>query len=153
MAEKKNSCPHESFRSNGRSKGGKQRYRCNLCNITWSVGDTDARHISTAKELKIQRLLLAGRSIREVAKEAGVCKKTVMRRAGTPAPPPQVKRGIGPRDCDWCGKRIETKREFGRRTRRVKHKFCNSICYQAFYKEKRSSNGRIQEETTAASRT
>lgn len=81
-------------------------------------------------------LLSKGKSVRQVAVEAGVHMTTVLRRM-KPRAPQVVSRRSGASLCDYCGKRIEKEREFHRRTRRTIHKFCDMWCYGAFYRDQR----------------
>lgn len=95
--------------------------------------------ISQEKVLLIYELLTAGLSIRSVCEKVGVAKNTVLRiraRLFT-GHEKQRSRVIGLSNCDQCGTKISKDKEFFRRTRRTRHKFCSSDCYQAFFKAMR----------------
>lgn len=112
--------------------------------------------IPEEKEERISDLLKAGKSFREIAREVGVAKETVAARAMrlTVEVPPRVR--VGAINCDNCGNELHGDREFFRRTRRTKHKFCSHACYCDFYRrlraedqckrcgEKRGSGGNLQ---------
>lgn len=93
--------------------------------------------LSQEKEKMIRSGIAAGLSQREIAKAAGASKATVARRL-TRAMPTPIRGSIGSNECDHCGKVIARDREFHRRTRRTKHKFCGFECYGAFYSAKRA---------------
>lgn len=86
--------------------------------------------ISDEKDKAIRELLAQGKSIRVVAREVGVSPKTVFSRRARKEVPPGKKSGWDL--CDHCGKKLENKKEFHRRTRRTNHKFCSQDCYAAF---------------------
>lgn len=84
----------------------------------------------------IRRMLAAGASYREVERVTGCARQTIARRRPEKLYGERVKRRV-PRAsrlpvCDYCGKPIDGEREFYRRKRRTKHKFCSHGCYGAF---------------------
>lgn len=124
----------------GRNRGGNQRYHCNICHRTMSEAVcNDMRRTRPELVEKIKAELINGKSLRQIYKETGVHKKTIATIKSRMCPPPTKKtpQKIGPTDCDNCGETITTTREFFRRTRRTRHKFCSSDCYRDFYRKRK----------------
>jgi transposase-like protein len=131
-------CLHLHSHRHGRDRYGRQRMLCTNCRSTWTVIDDGRRQdsrISEAKERRIETLLLTGASIHEIAKTVGVSRNTVVARRGPVKYKPRASR-VKPGCCDWCGDLITKPREFDRRTRRLKHKFCDNNCYSAYMHER-----------------
>lgn len=87
--------------------------------------------ISQEKDLQIRFLLAQGVSHREIGRRVGVAHQTVSLRSRQPVVDEPVRRASFDQ-CDFCGKLVGHK-EFHRRTRRTKHKFCCHGCYCDFY--------------------
>lgn len=88
---------------------------------------------------RIRELLAMGWSIHRIERALGVSRYAIGRRRYC-GPVPHRERAPHIRDefaCDWCGHEIGF-REFHRRTRRTKHKFCGPDCYRAFYAWRRA---------------
>lgn len=132
-------CKHGAERKHGRDRYGRQRFRCNVCGSTWSGNDRrNTNRLPADKEARLQAALAEGLSVRQIASRVGVSKQTVARRIPNLVAA-RTRTRVGQNGCDWCGKLIGT-REFHRRTRRTKHKFCGNECYQLFYKDRRKGD-------------
>ena len=76
-------CPHCgcSTRRFGFNRNGSQRYRCGVCSVTFTDGDTrppDRRRLSFDRAVFCLRMLLEGTSIRSVERLTGVNRNTLM---------------------------------------------------------------------------
>lgn len=126
-------CGHNNFRSHGRTRNGARRWRCRICEKTWSDNQEHrVNRIKPAKEKLILEMLADGKSVREIRAATKCSTQTICKYAPAPQDPPPARR-VGQFECDHCGKTID-KKEFHRRTRRTNHKFCSGLCYQAYYR-------------------
>lgn len=87
--------------------------------------------IPHAKEVEIFALAAQGVGSREISRRVGVAHQTVVARTQRRTVDAPTKKA-GYHQCDFCGKPVPETREFFRRTRRSKHKFCQWDCYTAF---------------------
>lgn len=92
--------------------------------------------LNAQRDELIRQLLSSGKGVREVARITGHDKNTVAARTNQKLGKPKRAKP-GHNRCDNCGAKIEGEREFYRRTRRTKHKFCSHDCYGEFYKRAR----------------
>lgn len=135
-------CRHRNARKNGDDRHGKQRWLCRDCGHTFIDTERVGRvyRLSTEQHEHICRLIAAGMSVREIVRMTGHGNVTVMRRIPKPtvAKPPRIL--AGEFKCDNCGGDISGKREFHRRKRRTKHKFCSHDCFNDFYRSLRAND-------------
>ncbi len=97
-------------------------------------------HLPPEKDQLIRTLLADGLSIRKVQRITGATKTTISRRLIRPEPEPRKQPKTEMNQCDNCRAEIPQTREFHRRTRRTKHKFCTHKCFGEFYMAKRRNN-------------
>lgn len=81
-----------------------------------------------------------GMSVRQIMRASGRDRKTISNYIDiTTSDKPKVRKS-GPNLCDECGGEISTEREFNRRTRRTRHKFCCHGCFCDFYRKQREND-------------
>lgn len=132
-------CEHTTVHKHGFTRNGGQRFKCSECGQTFvkqpdNAEHHDGRRISKDKQGQIKQLLSDGKSYREIQAIVGGCRSSIGRIKGRQNVVTSRRRNVGENDCDYCGKPISGKREFNRRTRRTKHKFCSHDCYSDFYR-------------------
>lgn len=139
-------CQHD-FKRQGFTAKGKQRWQCRTCGYSTINPNMlpelltirGNNRISSGKDIQIRTLLAQGEPYRVIRRLTGCGPSTISARRQWQSPP-ILKRTGEMGHCDYCGKKLEGPRDFDRRKRRAKHKFCTHVCYVVFYREVRSKD-------------
>ena len=123
-------CRCINYKKAGKDRKGQQRFKCLECGRRWTEVRFYMNKLTDEVHLKIKRLLECGCTIREVARQTGVHKRTIEARAPFTRNIRKPFDNASASQCDMCGDALKVKKEFYRRTRRTNHKFCSGDCYQ-----------------------
>lgn len=124
-------CCNQSMQKNGHTKSGRQKFKCGTCG-SGTQHRNGRKHLLVIHQIWIQELYRIGAySIRGLSIRFGYSVNTILRY--TKRPPKVIVNPMpGIFDCQFCGEKINGKRESFRKAPRSKQAFCDSNCYGAW---------------------